>query len=93
MGTVVEIRGKTEQRVQHVIAALKKRRDPVDYDTLIRVTGANYDSLLYILATLIEVGMVNRTNVADGPGRPKVHFVWVRGELPATGTGRVSGTR
>lgn len=74
---MVEIRGKTEQRVSHVVSVLRKARSPLSYDDLARSTGASYDSLLYILATLVEVGMVNRLDEPDGPGRPKVRFEWI----------------
>lgn len=72
-----EIRGKTEQRVSNVVAALKASKTAMSYDDLIAITGSTYDSLLYILATLCEVGMVTRLEVPEGPGRPKVQFQWV----------------
>jgi DNA-binding IclR family transcriptional regulator len=77
MATVVEIRGKTEQRVQNVIRTLRKARGPLSYEELQRLTGSTYDALLYICSTLAEVGYVERLDVADGPGRPKVKFVWI----------------
>lgn len=76
MSTVMEIKGKTEQRVQNVVSELRRARRPYTYDDLILLTGSTYDSLLYILATLQEVGMVERTETPEGPGRPKVLFRW-----------------
>lgn len=75
MATAVRpIRGKTEQRVEQVLKVLGSARNPVTYDELETRTGAHYDSLLYILTTLVEVGFVERLDLPDGPGRPKVHF-------------------
>lgn len=92
MGDVVQIRGKTEQRVATVIAALKNARQPVTYLELEEVTGADYGALLYICSTLVELGFVERV---DGehegrpPGRPVVRFQW----RSRTGRARVMGTR
>lgn len=77
MPVAVEIRGKTEQRVEKVLSVLQKARHPVTYDDLQSRTGAHYDSLLYILATLVEVGLAERLELAEGPGRPRIHFRWV----------------
>jgi predicted ArsR family transcriptional regulator len=75
---VTEIRGKTEQRVIAVISVLKGATAPVTYDDLHNQTGTAYDVLLYILATLCEIGLVEREEVAEGPGRPRVHFQWIK---------------
>ena len=92
MGDVVEIRGKTEQRVATVIAALKNARHPVTYLDLEEVTGADYGALLYICSTLVELGYVER--VEDEvenrpPGRPVVRFRW----KARTGRARAMGAR
>lgn len=76
MGTVVEIRGKTEQRVIAVISALKGAQKPLSYDDLRDLTSAHYDTLLYILTTLIELGHVEKHEVREGPGRPRILFSW-----------------
>lgn len=68
--------GKTEQRVQRVITVLQELDHPVTYEYLMERTGSTYDSLLYILATLAELGKVDKLNIAEGPGRPRVHFAW-----------------
>lgn len=79
MGDVVDIRGKTEQRVATVIDALQNSSDPVTYQDLEELTGADYGALLYICSTLVELGHVERV---DGehegrpPGRPLVRFQW-----------------
>ena len=72
-----QIKGKTEQRVERVIEVLQSAPSSVGYEELVEKTGASYDSLLYILATLEEIGKVTRTTTATGPGRPKVFFEWV----------------
>lgn len=74
---LTEIRGKTEQRVANVLQVLKAGK-ALTYEELQTATGSTYDSLLYILTTLCAVGMVERLDVPDGPGRPKVHFQWIR---------------
>lgn len=87
-GTVTDIRGKTEQRITEVIAALQNAHEPLTYDDIRIATGAArgkdgvlrkgtpYDALLYILATLVEVGCVRRIEEASGPGRPRMYFEW-----------------
>ena len=80
--TVTEIRGKTEQRITSVISCLKAAKDRgsdwLTYDDLVVATGAAYDMLLYVLCTLLEVGLVEREDVpATTPGRPRVQFRWV----------------
>lgn len=73
----LEVRGKTEQRVCLVISTLQSADNPLTYEELTEATGATYDVLLYILATLVEVGVVIRTvEASTGPGRPKVYFAW-----------------
>jgi DNA-binding HxlR family transcriptional regulator len=74
---VAQIKGKTEQRVEAVVQVLQDAPVPLGYGELREATGASYDSLLYILATLEEIGRVKRTTVSMGPGRPKVYFEWV----------------
>ena len=78
MGTVVDIRGKTEQRITAVIALLRDSPDSsFTYEELSKATGAHYDACLYIMATLCEVGNVERLTISTGPGRPKVQFRWI----------------
>lgn len=78
--TVVAFPGKTEQRITKVISYLRKHAGRQHtYDDLVQSTGAAYDSLLYILGTLVEVELVQRTEVPSGPGRPKVFFQWIGG--------------
>ena len=77
MGTAIQVKGKTEQRVEAVVRYLKDFLSPIGYEELQKETGSSYDSLLYILATLEELGKVKRTQVPQGPGRPKVYFEWV----------------
>lgn len=90
MASVVEIRGKTEQRVSAIIDCLKEARNPLNYEELSNETGTAYDVLLYILATLVEVGLVQRHEVpSPGPGRPKVQFTWIA----AKGRARAVGAR
>lgn len=86
---VVQIRGKTEQRVTAVISVLKDAQDPLTYEELGARTGAAYDLLLHVLTTLSEVGLVDRIEVQDKkPGRPKVTFRW-----SAKGKARAMGAR
>ena len=93
MATVTQIqhKGKTEQRITAVLDVLRKARAPLTYEDLVAKTGTSYDPLLYILGTLVEVGFVEREDVPDGPGRPRVHFRWVAGE--ARGNARAMGAR
>lgn len=77
MTAVAQVKGKTEQRVEAVVSYLTRQTSPVGYGELRDATGSSYDSLLYILATLEEIGRVKRTTVSAGPGRPKVFFEWV----------------
>ncbi len=74
--TTAQVKGKTEQRVENVIEVLQNAPSSVGYEELMEKTGASYDSLLYILATLEEIGKVKKTSVSVGPGRPKVFFEW-----------------
>ena len=90
MGTVTPIRGKTEQRVAQIMAILQNAPEPMSYDQLRLATGAKasakagvmyggvaYDQLLYILSTLIEVGLVERLEEPERKqGRPRVYFQW-----------------
>lgn len=93
-GTVLEFRGKTEQRVAQIVATLRASPRRLSYDDLVGMTGAPYDALLFVLATLVEVGMVEREDVPDGPGRPRVYHRWATGGDALTqGGARVLGTR
>lgn len=103
MGTVTAIRGKTEQRVAQLIAILKDAPEPMSYEQLRLASGAKargkgnilyggiaYDQLLYILSTLIEVGLVERLEEPERrQGRPRVFFQW---KHPAKAA-RASGAR
>lgn len=88
MGKVVQIKGKTEQRVSAILSVLKDAKDPLSYDDLSARTGAAYDVLLHVLACLTELGHVERVEDPDGPGRPKVRFKWV-----SQGKARAMGAR
>lgn len=79
MDTVIDIRGKTEQRVTAIIQTMEKHPQVTfTYEDLAGLTGAHYDACLYILATLCEVGIAERVpDNAEGPGRPRVRFRWV----------------
>ena len=93
MKTPPEIKGKTEQRVQQVMSILKDADSPLSYDDIRKMCGARsrgnspvlyggvaYDQLLYILSTLIEVGLVERLEDSERrAGRPRVFFRWRRG--------------
>ena len=71
------VQGKTEQRVSLVIATLRESDVALTYADLTERTDTAYDSLLYILATLVEIGVVKRSeDEVSGPGRPKAHFSW-----------------
>lgn len=73
----LEVRGKTEQRVAAVIQTLQQSREKLTYEELTEATGAAYDVLLYITLTLVEIGLVVRSEEGTpGPGRPKVYFEW-----------------
>lgn len=94
MGTITDIRGKTEQRITEVISVLRKSGAPLTYDEIRIATGAiegkdgvlrkgtPYDALLYILSTLVEVGLVRRIEEVAGPGRPRVYFEWIKNATP-----------
>jgi hypothetical protein len=89
VGVIMDIRGKTEQRVTEVISILRNASEPMSYDDIRVATGAKtgrdgvlrkgipYDALLYITSTLMELGHVRRIEEASGPGRPRVYFEWV----------------
>jgi predicted ArsR family transcriptional regulator len=84
---VVQIRGKTEQRVRLIISCLKEAGSSWTYRELSERTDTPYDVLLYVLTALVEAGLVERETVADGPGRPRVHFTWAsrKGKARAMG--------
>ena len=74
------LRTKTEHRISFVVKELKEAApDRLTYEDLVEKTGTNYDVLLYIMGTLVEVGLVSRTEIGGGPGRPKVYFEWLKG--------------
>lgn len=73
---ILEIQSKTQQKVRAVISILKGSDDALTYAELIEATRTSQDILLYILTTLCEIGLVERTEVISGPGRPKVYFRW-----------------
>ena len=89
VGVVMDIRGKTEQRVTEVISILSNASGPLSYDDIRIASGAKagrdgvlrkgvpYDALLYITCTLMELGHVRRIEEANGPGRPRVYFEWM----------------
>lgn len=77
-------RSKTEQRIALVISTLKGASSPRTYEDLSAETGTAYDVLLYIMGSLVEVGMVNRTEEKGGPGRPKVRFAWAGAQVMGT---------
>jgi len=80
MDTPTDVKGKTEQRTTAVVALLRRATEPVGYDDLRVRTGTPYDALLYMLAVLVEVGLVVKTELAEGPGRPRSMFLW-RGQI------------
>lgn len=101
MGDVVDIQGKTEQRCRAVVDVLKGATGPLSYDDIRLATGGSrtsdgkvdggiaYDILLYLMTTLTEVGLVDRTKInTRKPGNPRVQFTWT-GKLSA----RVLGAR
>jgi hypothetical protein len=101
VGDVVDIQGKTEQRCTAVVDVLRSATGPMSYDDIRLATGGRrgadgrveggiaYDILLYLVTTLMEVGLVKRTKIETRkPGNPRVQFTWT-GKLSA----RVSGTR
>lgn len=80
------ILGKTEQRIAHVVRVLRDAApEQLTYGELGTQTGTSYDVLLYILTTLVEVGMVERLEEPAGnPGRPKCFFRWVGAQVSGT---------
>lgn len=100
---VTHIRGKTEQRCASIVEAFQRATGPMSYDDLKVATGGvrqpdgrvdggvPYDILLFVVTTLLEVGLVDRKRIQTRkPGNPRVLFTW-------TGSGaasaRVLGTR
>lgn len=102
MGKVIriEVQTKTEQRVQHIIGMLQSARAPMTYDDLRIQSGATrrddgtlvggvaYDQLLFVITTLMHLGLVERSEVIEGKGHPRYLFSWV-----GPRSGRVPGTR
>lgn len=83
--------GKTEQRVQRLLSFLEEHAmDAFSYQDLMRATGTPYDALLYVLHALEAVGVVEKQEVPDGPGRPRVTFQWASPRV--TGTRRAAST-
>lgn len=71
--------GKTEQRVALLLQYLEDNAATTfAYPELTQATGMPYDALLYVLHALVAVGMVDKHEVADGPGRPRVTFQWAQ---------------
>lgn len=81
MGKVVPlktVRGKTEQRIAQVVRIMQKAAPGrLSYEQIREKTDTHYDVLIYIMQTLVEVGLVERTEEGKGPGRPKVYFAWI----------------
>ena len=100
VGEVVNIRGKTEQRCGAVIEALRDASGPMSYEDIRIATGGThnsagrveggvtYDILLYVVTTLLELGLVTRTKMdtRNRPGAPRVQFQW-EGKSKARGLG------
>lgn len=79
-----QVLGKTQQRVQAVLKHLRENpRRSFTYHDLTQATGMPYDALLYVLHALAEVGVVDKHEVATGPGRPRVSFQWASRALGA----------
>ena len=90
-GEVIQIKGKTDQRIEEVLSALMSAEEPLSYDDLRLATGGKrnpddsvsggvaYDVLLYVLSTLVCVGLIEREERVEGPGRPRVFFSWIGG--------------
>lgn len=71
------VRNKTQQRISSLVELLKENANQAfSYSDLMVETDMAYDTLLYVLHTLAEVGMVTKVETPDGPGRPKVTFQW-----------------
>ena len=67
--------GKTQQRIVAVLDLLQSNpRQEFSYSDLMSATGTPYDQLLYMLHAWEAVGVVSKTEHAEGPGRPKVLF-------------------
>ncbi|HEY7418862.1 MAG TPA: hypothetical protein VH593_27020 [Ktedonobacteraceae bacterium] len=91
MGNVAEFsaKSKTEQHIEELLEILKSAPEPVTYEGLQVMTGArkneagtrligglSYDVVYYSLATLVALGLVKRFVSPNGPGRPRILFVW-----------------
>lgn len=69
-----------------LVVHLRKSPDKAfGYRDLMDATGMPYDALLYVLHAWAEVDIVQKHEVPNGPGRPKVTFQW--------SAARVGGTR
>jgi hypothetical protein len=87
MGTIADIRGKTEQRVTAIIKLLQASPESsFTYEELSAECNAHYDVCLYVMATLCEVGMVERVSTSEGPGRPKIRFRWIGSDAQELGS-------
>lgn len=99
MADVVDIRGKTEQRCAAIVRVLQNSSGPLSYDDIRLATGGKaradgrvvggiaYDVLLFVMATLVEIGLVERSKLKTRePGHPRVQFVWT-GKVKARGMG------
>lgn len=76
MAPSTDVKGKTEQRVTAVVSLLRRSVEPLSYEDLRIRTGTPYDALLYMLSVLVEVGLVTKSELAEGPGRPRSMFLW-----------------
>ena len=98
MADVVDIRGKTEQRCAAIVRVLQNADGPLSYDDIRLSTGGRrradgrvsggiaYDVLLFVMATLVEVGLVERTKIETRrPGHPRVQFVWNKAKARGMG--------
>lgn len=82
-----EVRNKTQQRISALVSLLRENpRQAFAYSDLMAETGMAYDTCLYCLHTLAEVGMVTKVETPDGPGRPKVTFQWAGARVLGTRT-------
>lgn len=70
--------GKTQQRVRNLREFMQTSTShPHSYEELRTASGMPYDALLYVLSAWDEMGVVEKLEIAEGAGRPKVYFKWV----------------
>lgn len=94
-----EVRGKTEQRVEHIIHLLKTATAPMTYEEIRLASGSrkrdkkpliggvSYDMLLFVMTTLCELGLVERTENSGGKGHPRYYFHWKANKKAAQALG------